>query len=316
MSYADDERHWYGPGGWKRLRSSVGSLGMVLASDLVEDLRRPGRDPQAAARAFVERLVETVGAIVDGAVGENLAGALAAARINRSSGCWRHALSLLGDIDGIAGEIARSADKLVAPEAESPHAPEAILRTAISSALERARRDFEPGSAHRRKVWETIARVSRAVAESRPDGPLANPLSDAHLEAVGARLAVDYPDNHNLPRTLGTLRAYFDEFLEIEGAFVELRDAEELEALAHETGIAVPEVRHCLERLRTRSAAEYEALSVKLELDLVEAGTAEEYRRARDLTRHAYEKLVRDALDFMRACVTATLEFALKGARS
>jgi hypothetical protein len=314
-SYAD-ERHWYGPEGWPRLRGALGKLSLIFLPDLLSDLANGTTEPVDAARTLVGRMVDTIGVITDKAVDEDLAMALATVNLNTTSGLWAYALPMLVEIDHIARAIARSAPALKAPAQNRTHAPEAILRSVLNQCLEDARRAFEPGSVDRRKEWERIDRASRAVASGAVSGPLADRLSDAHLEAVRHQLGEKGKDRAKNAPSLGTLRAYFEEFCELSQAELDWQQIDELGKLEADTAMTPPELHHCLRNLRAHSAEEHEALSVKFGLDAENLPTAEVYRVRQGLTRHAYEKLCRSAMAFMQDCFERTLSFFKKGMRS
>ena len=307
MSSSYDERHWYGPLGWHALRARVLRVFAEQASDLLAELMDQNVPVEEAVAAFLDKVVSAIGGLADQAIRAQLA---AGDEGVCPSSMWAFALPLFSDTAPLAKAIVADA-RILRGQTNREVAPLQALRKTVRQFLEDARLDLGPESAQRRKNWEAMDRVSLEIARLNVGTPLGDRRSDEHLLAVHAALKEKYPTNKNVNVSLGTLRAYFDEFCP-ECEWVSAEDADsELLALGEETGIW-PTVDRCVEALKQADFSLWEALAVKTRtFDDVAEETQAAFLARTGLSRHAFEQRSRAAGEMVRECCENSAEFQL-----
>ncbi len=132
------------------------------------------------------------------------------------SGMWDLILSLLGDLSELIAMLKSSRSFILDAEA-----PEAALYTVLSRrAVGRLKMGFEPGKAHRAKVWSRLDRISRDLVIELLNDPVGehrerngiDRCTQKHFKMVAERIRMHFPSDRNLPRTEATVREYFHGF--------------------------------------------------------------------------------------------------------
>ncbi len=308
-----DETHWYSHSGWPRLRGQVVRLACSLVPSLTEDLRTPERTPEEAAEAFVAEVVKAIGEIVDRQVSEQLRSPADEGGLSLSSSLWTYALRLFADTDELAAMLAKEG-RVILGQTNRDVSPEDAVGRTFKSFLENARREISAESAHRLKVWEAIDRLSREIASHNIGTPIERRCSDEHIEAVFAWLREHKANDKNLPRKLMKLYEYFDEFCKECSERHEAEYGHELLALHEETRVW-PTMDLCLDKLRADRVELWEVLAVYAGLSDVEGMTQEQYRAAKNLSRHGFEARFREAQALMLACFDNSVAYQLQGPR-
>jgi len=228
-----------------------------------------------------------------------------AAQTNASSGMANVMLSLISDGDALIGNLVKDKDAL--SSLGSSEVPEQIVFRTFFQFLENARRDLQPGSNHRRKVWERIKTTAVECEQayfSQRSG--ISWLDISFLSALLELIQQKYPSDKNLPRTLVGLEAYIYEY---SGHNIEL-DLEELEHMIDESWCSKSDLSHqealeeCLNRLAASQPDWFEALDVKFSLGNVGYLRVQDYLDEKALSRRQYQKQVSSALDSVGSCIT------------
>ena len=307
MPSSYDEHHWYGPLGWRTLRKRVLRVFHTQAEELFDSLKSRAVSAEDTVTAFVAGVADTIGGYADQAIRAQLA--VGDEGVYPSS-MWAFALPLFGDSAPLVKALVAEVHVMRA-EADEDVDPHRALSTIVRQFLEDARLNLGPESAQRRKNWETMDRVSLEIARLNVGNRLSDRCSDEHLMVVRAALKERYPTNKNVNVSLGTLRAYFDEFCP-ESEYVSAEDADsELLALGEETGIW-PTIDRCVEALKNSDFSLWEALAVKTQtFDDVAVETQANFLSRVGLSRHAFEQRCRAAGDRVRECCENSVEFLL-----
>lgn len=320
-----DEKHWYGPYGWPRLRGQIVSLAVQLLPAFREALLTPGMDEIAAARSFAASVVTELGSIVENRVSAMLAAMEEArtddepiVRFNFGSGMWDYALPLFGDIDPLVTALVKDAAIIRGTTNRNVRAEQALGQT-LRQFLEEARREASPGSAHRLKTWEAVKRVSDTIATApeNADTPLALRGSDEHVLAVFEKLKVQYEGNKNIPnRTLAGLWAYFEEFLPEcqDKAAAEYANALTTLAMENEEALVRDLTGNfCLEQLRKKEPELFEVLAVDAGLDEANGEKKAAYMTRKGIGRATFNNRYELGAAAIRECFDKTLRYKLLG---
>ncbi|NPU11379.1 hypothetical protein HL666_11450 [Bradyrhizobium sp. 83002] len=277
------------------------------SQQLFAELADVTAEPRDAATRFVDDVTRDIGKRMDQAIRIQLSSSNDEACPSSS---WAFALPLFGEIEPLIHALAKQAGILKTPNGRTTQL-QALLQI-LREFLENARRAQSPGSAQRLKNWEAIDRVSLDIARQHFGTPLESRSSDEHLLAVKNELRNRYPTNKNVNVSLGTLRAYFDEFC----AQCEIIPYEEVEreilALEIETSVW-PAMDPCVDVLKKKDRALWEALAVETEtFDDVEKETRQDFMARVGLSRRAFETRWKAAAAFLRDCIENSLEFQFR----
>lgn len=183
-------------------------------------------------------------------------------------------------------------------------APSAAFKSLLRRPLEQARRLILPGSIQRRKNWETIDRISRALFDSSLPQYYRNSME--HAEVVSAELLKRYPTSRNLRLSPSSIKQYFEDFLPDTALFtadghidlLHVRDneSEDDAELIRRLDIASVVLDDCI--------AELDEIKRELLHTVYGVGAAGNviwksaiaFRRGRNLSRHAFDVLHEQAL--------------------
>lgn len=307
-AYGED--HWYGRSGWPTLRKAI----FRIACQELMVLRSADSIPETTvfAGSFADALVE---AIEQRRVLEQSDRRYGEGTSDYVPTKWDFALALFGDTASLRAALTRD-HALLFGRTNRKVSPEQALGSLLRQFLEAGRRHQMPATEHRQKTWETIERASFEVAAGDRSGRAIDRCSDDHMVAVQGLLREKFPLSKNVNLSKDALRAYFYEFCPDCNAEVDW-DSEPFEAGISEilqslTG-EVPRVDGCLDRLRTDDPEGWEAVVIKFEFDDLPKMTAGNYMAARQISRHRFDKLCQEALDRLRLCLQATVDFVYGG---
>ncbi len=302
-----DERYWYSEG-WRRLRRNLVSLCLRESGDLLyvlcsEEAR--SQEVDQAARVFVDKLVSII---------QDRLQARPAADI------WGHSLRLFAEPDRLSRDLQRQQAQFAADSHDLD--PKALLGGALKGHFEMMRRELQTEhSPHRLKVWEQIDRVSRDIRGVNDDTLAVQSIE--HLEAVLFELGHRYPKSRNLPRSIGTLEAYFMEFsrsFEPRSLDGELADRladdraatpDDLDFLEHVTGMR-PDPIDCFRALPEQHAKVF-AVAHRLEADLMpdEHATflsARAYYLSKGISKRRFYRMLQEATKFLVQCLERRIQ--------
>jgi hypothetical protein len=313
VSRSRDETYWYGTG-WKRLCGQTLKLVRPLVPYLADDMRRDDREPEEAAKAFIEELIQTVGALIDGVLDDQIEFSVeSGGGLHVSSSLWSYVLPLFGDTSDLCRALASEAD-LTTGCTNRDVAPEQAVGRIVLTHMDVARRAASGESPNRLKTWEAIQRISSEIVRTNPGTALDDRCSDAHLRAVQALIAERYPNNKNYNMSLGALQAYFDRYCLDCAERFETSFADDFTSLCEETDIW-PRFELCLGNLRKESEDGWEAALIKHKIADVELHKQDEYQARKGISRHEFDKRYAKALAFLRDCFSRTVQFQLMRGR-
>jgi hypothetical protein len=309
-AYGED--HWYGRSGWPTLRKAIFRLACgELAARRSADEERP-TDVARFAEDFVAALIV---AIDRRRIAEQEDRRYGEGSFDYVPSKWDFALALFGDIAPLRVALTRDHARLLG-RSDWDISPEQALGSLLRQFLEGGRRQQMPATEHRQKVWETIERASIEVAATDRSGKPMDRCGDDHIVAVQALLQEKYPRSKNVNLSKDALRAYFYEFcpdcnaeFEWESEAFEASISEILQSLNCE----VPSIGGCLDRLRSDDPDGWETVMIKFEFDDLPKMTAGNYMTSRQISRHRFDKLFREAFDRLRLCLQATVDFVYGG---
>lgn len=310
MGVTRDETYWYRTG-WKRLCGQTLTLVRPMLPVLAEEM---SGDPEAAARDFVNRLIESIGKLIDGVIDDQIAYPTESGGLHVSSSLWSYVLPLFGDTTDLCKLLAQDAS-LITGRTNRDVPPERALGRLILQHMNSARRSIDGESPNRLKTWEAIQRISSEIVRTNPGSSLAERCTDSHLHAVQALIAERYPDNKNYNLSLGTLQAYFDQFCLDCAERSETAIADDITALCEETGVWPP-FELCLDNLRKDSEEQWEATLIKSKIAYIELQIQDDYQKRKGISRHEFEKRYEKALAFLRHCLSNSVQFQLLRGRS
>ena len=226
-------------------------------------------------------------------------------RAKTSPGMSNVMLSLISDGDTLAENLVK--DKNTLSSLGKLDVPEQIVFKTFFQFLENARRDLQPGSSHRRKVWErlktTAVECEQIYFSQRPG---ISWLDTNFLISLLELIQQKYPSDKNLPRTLVGLEAYIYEY---SGHHIEL-DSEEIEHMIDDNWCSKSGLSHqealeeCLNQLAVSQPDWFEALDVKFSLGRVGYLRVQDFLDEKTLSRRLYQRQVSSALDSLETCIT------------
>jgi|GEM_PF-5076623 len=302
-----DERYWYSEG-WRRLRRNLVSLCLQESGDLLyvlcwEEVR--SEEVDLATRVFVDKLVSVV---------QDRLRARPAAEI------WGHSLRLFAEPDRLCRDLQRQQAQFAADDHDLD--PKALLGAILKAHFEMMRRELQTEhTPHRLKVWEQIDRVSREIRGIN-DAP-STVRSIEHLEAVLLELGHRYPRSRNLPRSIGTLEAYFVEFsrwFEPQSLDDHLADKlvddrtttpDDLDFLEHVTGMR-PDPLDCFRALPEQHAEVF-AVAHRLEADLMPDEhasffSARAYYLNKGISKQRFYRMLQEATKLLVNCLERRIQ--------
>lgn len=283
------EDHWYGVG-WVRLRRATVKEAVDCSEQFLADIRR-GRNRDEAVADWFGHVLSKI-----------------EMRVRRSpDGMWRFASSLLANNGGFARRADADLAVLQGEKRESDGTridAKAALGQLMTHYLNEERDNFAKGGAHEQAVWRRIAQVSNEIARSGPELGPGGRCDNLHLNKVLCILRERFPDDHNLPRTLGTLEVYFGRFCDD----CERYSKQEMSWLAHDAG-PLPDLEECLAALAQENLALAEAVAAGFDLPLgtITFFSAQAYRKQRGISRRQFDKQVESALPILRRCMELSL---------
>lgn len=308
MPSSYDENHWYGIG-WRRMRMQIFEVALDRSQQLFAELAEVTIIPRDAAARFVENVTRDIAKRMDQAIRLQLS--------NKDdedypSSSWAYALPLFGEIDPLVHALTKDAGNLSASGGKTT--PQQALLEILRQFLENSRRLQSPSSAQRLKNWEAIDRVSLDIARQHVGTPIESRNSDEHLLAVRDELRKRYPTNKNINLSLGTLRAYFDEFC-AECEIIPYQEQTDLRALEFETDVW-PAMDPCVDALKKKDLSLWEALAIETEtFDDVEPETRQHFMARVGLSRRAFESKWKAAAAMLKDCIENSLDFQFRRSR-
>jgi hypothetical protein len=290
----DDEKHWFGFGGWQSLRGSIKAMAREELPGLLADLSTENAQVEAATNAFVIRIVRKMEARLQA----------------RGSSKWSYGISLLGEVDILAARI--KADPILGGNAERRNLPpEIAFYRLFSHFLEHARQGQGGVSRHRVLTWERLDRISRRIAEEQAKKGLAiNRFSAEHFRQIQEKCLAEWPES-NVDLKIETIRGYFEEFCDdAQGELPEEDRAgpADYDYMAREFQ-KKPNVRMCIERVQRKDEALWDALLLKHGCHPILHGPFYDYASSHDISRYEIDKRYTTALSMVQQCIETWRQF-------
>lgn len=158
---------------------------------------------------------------------------------------------------------------------------------------------------HREATWQRIKAQIRQFPETF------DPWSPRHQQQLLATLREQFPNDHNLPRTVEGLLAYVAEFQghEVDHEHVDIAGVQELEILLDDTAdLRITNLYHCLERLHRELADAHEVISTRFRLDGVVHLTLEALKHARGWTQRQINALRQEGMQQLGDCMRERID--------
>lgn len=284
----DDEKHWFGFGGWQSLRGSIKAMAREELPGLLADLSAANVEIETATKAFVVRIVRKMEVRLKA----------------RGSSKWSYGISLLGEVDLLAARI--KADPILGGNAERRNLPpEIAFYRLFSYFLEHARQSQGGVSHHRVVTWERLDRISRRIAEEEARrGIRVDRFSAEHFQQLQEKCVAEWPES-NVDLKIETIRGYFEEFFD--DAQVEM-PTEESPRLTDYDHMArefqkKPNVRICIERVQREDRGLWDALLLKHSCHPILHGPFYDYASNNDISRYEIDKRYTTALSMVQQCI-------------
>ena len=281
-----DEIYWYGIG-WAKLKGSLVKTAVAHGSDFLNQLAAY-EDPDKAARSFLEKYRQEIQKL---------------SRQFKHNNMWSIALGLLFDDDrfvkGVLRDLKALSGEKLKRDGSKLEAEQAFGRFVTYYLLDSIQA-LDPKAAYQHKKWRRIRKLSKEIErEGFPFGP-GERCADEHISQVLDRIQMDFPDDHNLPKTFEGIKKYFYRYCDDCG----YPSAQEVGWLMSDTGYA-PDATECVDHLYRREPELAEAVMVKCGYVLPNTGsmTAENYREENKLSLGEFRKRIKQALEKLRECV-------------
>ena len=288
------EEYWYGEG-WRTLRRNTVSVCLQHAPVLLDTLDQGKPESiDSALRHFVGAVLRTMEERRGGGQG---------------SGLWDHAIALFGEVELLTKSVRGVLDFISRFDGD----PRVILVPAFTRYIEKARRACQIGNAARRAVWERLDRISRSLPA--PSGANTSRCNIDHFVEIVEHVRRNHSGDHNLPRTVQTVREYFFEFstdcrqdLSDDIAFGLNSSPNDIDVLVSVTGVDI-DLERCVMQLpdEFRNLIEnryYSPLASRNHMQL--------YCQTHGISRSEYYRRHSKALKLLQSCVSSQIEKAIR----